>query len=278
MAVLRPKNVNIQLLACLVDEDDTNDSDYRFLADGQRARYVTTAPGTFVGAEDDRTFEPILLGELFPPFPSGSWNQGHVAKDTATGETAFVKTETVQLAGVKNIWHPVKLNEFDFTQQHRIRQRVRVATHPELNNGKPVLMKLAVWPWEIASMEVETTAYQFIDGRSIGPKFLGHVTEGNDGRVVGFIIEWVQDARAAGLEDIESCKMALGRLHKLNIKSGDINKHNFLVRDGQDTVLIDFETAEFGCSPEELDLETGTLEHTLQDKSSRGGVEPHREQ
>ncbi|KAI0967736.1 hypothetical protein F4678DRAFT_474920 [Xylaria arbuscula] len=278
MAVLRPRNVNVQLLACLVDEDDTNDSDYRFLTDGQRVRYVTTAPGTFLGAEDDRTFEPILLGELFPPFPSGSWNNGHVAKDTATGETAFVKTETVPLAGIKNIWHPVKLNEFDFTQQRRIRQRVHVSTHPELNNGKPVLIKLAIWPWEMASMEVETTAYQLIDGRSIGPKFLGHVTEGNDGRVVGFIIEWVQGARAAGLEHIECCKMALGRLHKLDIKFGDINKHNFLVRDGQDIVLVDFEMVKFGCSPEEVDDEMGALKRTLQDKSSRGGVEPHQEQ
>ncbi|KAI0439861.1 hypothetical protein F4803DRAFT_568019 [Xylaria telfairii] len=251
MVVLRPRNVNVQLLACLVDEDDINDSDYRFLTDEQRVRYVTTAPGTFLGAEDDRTFEPILLGELFPPFPSGSWNKGHVAKDTATGETAFVKTETVQLAGIKNIWHP----------QRRIRQRVHVSTHPELNNGKPVLIKLAIWPWEMASME-----------------FLGHVTEGSDGRTVGFIIEWVQGARAAGLEDIECCKMALGRLHKLDIKFGDINKHNCLVRDGQDIVLVDFEMVEFGCSPEEVDFEMDALKRTLQDKSSRGEVEPYQEQ
>ncbi|KAI1260731.1 hypothetical protein F5Y18DRAFT_404355 [Xylariaceae sp. FL1019] len=275
MPVPRPKNANIQLLACLVDEDDTDDSDYRFLADGQHVRYVTTAPGTFVGAEDDRTSEPVLLGELFPPFPSGSWNKGHVAKDTATGERAFVKTETVQFAGVKNIWHPVKLNEFDFTQQSRIRQRVHVSTHPDLNNGKPVLIKLAVWPWEIPSMEIETTAYQLIDGHGIGPKFLGHVTEGKDGRVVGCVIEWVQGARAARLEDIEHCKVALERLHALGIKSGDINKHNFLVRDGQDTVLVDFEAATFGCSLEEMDEETGALKRTLQDKSFRGGVEPH---
>ncbi|KAI0164027.1 hypothetical protein GGR57DRAFT_452093 [Xylariaceae sp. FL1272] len=278
MAVPRPRNANVQLLACLVDEDDIDDSDYRFLADGHRVRYVTTAPGTFDGAEDDRTFEPVLLGELFPPFPTGSWNKGHVAKDTATREPTFIKVETVQLAGIKNAWHPVKLNEFDFTQQRRIRQRVHVSTHPELNDGEPVLIKLAIWPWEIASMEVETTAYQLIDGRGIGPKFLGHVTEGNDGRVVGIITEWVQGARAAGPEDIECCKRALGRLHELNIKSGDINKHNFLVRDGQDIVLVDFEMAKFWCSLEEVDDEMGALKRTLQDKSFRGGVEPHQEQ
>jgi hypothetical protein len=67
MTALRKKNVNVRLLACLVDGDDTDDSDYRFLVDGH-VKYISTAPNTFLGAEDDRTFEPILLGELLPPF------------------------------------------------------------------------------------------------------------------------------------------------------------------------------------------------------------------
>lgn len=237
MTVPKPKNANVQLLACLVDEDNTDDSDYRFLIDRQHIKYVTTAPGTFREAEDHRTFEPILLGKLFPPFPIGDWNRGHVAKDPQTGEDTFVKTETVHLAGVENLWHPARLNELDFTQQDRVRQRVHISTHPELNNGEPVLVKLAVWPWEIAFIEAETAAYQWINDSGIGPKFLGHLTEGKDGRVIGFVVEWVQGARAAGLGDMDSCKKALGRLHELGIKFGDINKHNFLVRDGHDVVF-----------------------------------------
>jgi hypothetical protein len=274
MTVPKPKNANVRLLACLVDEDDTYDSDYRFLFDRQHVKYVTTAPGTFRGAEDDRTFEPILLGELLPPFPIGNWNKGHVAKDPKTGEVAFVKTETVCLVGVENLWHPVKLNELDFTRQDRLRQQVHISTHPEINDGQPVLIKLAVWPWEITSIEVETTAYQWINGSGIGPKFFGHLTEGKDGRVVGFIVEWVQGARAAGSGDIEGCKKALGRLHRLGIKSGDINKHNFLVRDGHDVVLVDFETAKHNCSPQELEYEMSALKSSLEDTSFRGGVGP----
>lgn len=267
------RNANVRLLACLIDDDDTNDSDYRFLVDGQHVKYISTAPGTFREAEDDRTFEPVLLGELLPPFPTGDWNQGHAAWDPETGKAAFVRTETVHFAGVKNLWHPLRLNELDFTRQDRVRQRVHISTHPEIQGGKPVLVKLAVWPWEIPSIEVETAAYQWISDRGVGPKFLGHLTEGKDGRVVGFVAEWVEGARAAGLEDMEGCKKALGRLHELGIELGDINKHNFLVRDGYDVVLVDFETVKRHCSPQELEAEMRALKSNLEDTSFRGGVE-----
>jgi hypothetical protein len=271
-------NANVRLVACLVDDDDTNDSDYRFLVNGQHVKYMSTTPGTFRGAEDDRTFEPInLLGELLPPFPIGDWNKGHAARDPETGKATFVRTEIAQFAGVNNLWHPVKLNELDFTRQDRLRQRVYVSTHPEVKGGKPVLIKLAVWPWETPSIKVETAAYQGISDSGISPQFLGHLTEGKDGRVVGFVAEWVEGARAAGPGDIDGCKKALGRLHKLGIKLGDINKHNFLVRDGHDVVLVDFETAKRDCSPAELEDEISALKSSLEGTSSRDGVEAAHE-
>ena len=127
-----------------------------------------------------------------------------------------------------------------------------------------MLVKFAVWPWEIPFMEVETAAYQWIRDSGIGPKFLGHLTEGRDGRVVGFVTEWVEGARAAGPGDIDGCKKALGRLHKLGIKLGDINRHNFLVRDRHDVVLVDFETAKRDCSATELEDEMNALESRLE--------------
>ncbi|OAQ96889.1 hypothetical protein LLEC1_05319 [Akanthomyces lecanii] len=271
------KNANVRLLACLVDDDDENDSDYRFLVDGQYVKYVSTEPGTFQGAEDDRTFEPNLLGELFPPFPPGDWNNGHVAKNPETGRVAFVRTDTVQFAGVNDLWHPAKFNELAFTRQHRVRQRVHVSTHPEVFDGRPVLVKLAVWPWEIPSMEMETAVYQWISDTAAGPRFLGHLTEGEDGRVVGFVTEWLEHARAAGPGDLDGCSKALGRLHELGIKLGDVNKHNFLVRDGHDVVLVDFEVAKRDCSSLELEDEMRALKSSLEDTSYRGGIEPIHE-
>lgn len=278
MMTSQAKNVNVRLLACLIDDDDTNNGDYRFLVDGQHVKYICTAPGTFLGAEEDRTFEPILLSKLLPPFPTGDWNNGYVARDPGTGKAIFVVTEAVQFEGVKNLWHPVKLNELDFTRQDRVRQRVHVSTHPNVKGGNPVLIKLAVWPWEIPFVEVETAAYRWISDSGVGPKFLGHLTEGKDGRVIGFVTEWLEDARAAGPEDIDGCKKALGRLHKLGIKLGDINKHNFLVRDGRDVVLVDFEMAKQDCSPSELEDEMNALNTSLESTSFRGGVEPVHEQ
>jgi hypothetical protein len=116
MTAPQQRNANVRLLACLIDDDDTSDSDYRFLVDRQHMKCISTASGTFCGAEDDRTFEPILLSELLPPFPPGDWNRGHAARDPETGEATFVRTETVPLAGVKSFWHLVKLNELDFTR------------------------------------------------------------------------------------------------------------------------------------------------------------------
>ncbi|KAG6848765.1 hypothetical protein H0H93_014290 [Arthromyces matolae] len=276
MNVSKAKNANVQLLHCLVDDADTVDSDYRFLVDGKYVKYVTTAPETFQQfvSEDcfERLFGPVLLGELLPPFPVGSWNKGHVAKDPKTGDIAFITAEVVALPGVENLWHPVKLNELDFTQKESVRQRVRISTHPELNDGKPVLIKTAVWPWEIPAMENETAIYERIGDKGIGPKFLGHVTEGSEGRVVGFVVECVQDARTAGPGDLESCKRALEQLHELGIKHGDINKHNFLVQEGDNVIMIDFETST-QCSSQELKDEMKTLKESLEDLSFRGGRE-----
>ncbi|KAF5000135.1 hypothetical protein FGRMN_1949 [Fusarium graminum] len=266
----RQHNANVRLLACLVDEDDIDDSDYRFLVDEKHVKYVTTAPGAFLGAEDDRTFEPILLGELLPSFPAGDWNKGHVARDPAIGKPIFVKTETVQLPHVNNCWHPASFNELEFTEKARLKQRVRVSTHPVINDGKPVVIKLAVWPWEIPYVETETAAYERIKDLQIGPKFLGHVTEGKDGRVVGFVAEWIDGARIAEPSDIEGCQKALGNLHQLGVKMGDVNKHNFLVRDCNDVVLVDFETAELNSSMLELEEEMNALKSSLEDTSGRG--------
>ncbi|KFH45472.1 hypothetical protein ACRE_036720 [Hapsidospora chrysogenum ATCC 11550] len=173
------------------------------LSTGSHVKYISTAPGAFRGAVDNRTFETILLSELLPPFPPGHWNKGHVARDPETGKATFVKTEKVQFAAVGRLVHPVKFNELDFTQQYR----------------------------------VETAAYQWLSDSRVGPEFLGHLTKGKDGRVVSFVAEWVEGARAAGPRDINGCKKALARLHELGIKFGDMSKHNFLVRDGHDVIF-----------------------------------------
>ncbi|KAF5236327.1 hypothetical protein FANTH_11279 [Fusarium anthophilum] len=246
------KNSSVRMLACLLDGDDIMESDYRFHVDGTLAKYVKTAPGTFLCDPEDRAFEPVLLGNLFPQFPPGDCNNGY-------------------FPGVQNCWHPLRFKELDFTRQDRLRQRVHVSTHPGVNTGKPVLVKFAVWPWEVRYAEAETTAYEWLQNVKVVPKFLGHVTEGKDGRVIGFVTEFIEGARPAEPRDLEGCEKALKKLHELGIKMGDTNKFNFLVRDGHDVIIADLEAAEQGCSQDELQEEMKGLKACLEDMSFLGG-------
>ncbi|KAK0753435.1 hypothetical protein B0T18DRAFT_452276 [Schizothecium vesticola] len=104
------------------------------------------------------------------------------------------------------------------------------------------------------------------------PRFLGHLTE--EGRVIGFVLEYISNAGAAGPGDLAACQSVLQKLHSLGVKHGDINKHNFLVRDDGRVVLLDFETATKDVSRDELEAEYQRLTESLQDPSLRRAVRP----
>lgn len=258
-------NSHAQLLAVLADFDDEEETEYRFLVDGLHVKYVTVDPGVL--PKDDRTFAPVLI-PLLPPFPPGDWNEGRIAKDPQTGRPFFASTKKSELPGVKNTWHQTVIDHIELKRQERLRQNVHVATHPLFE--KAVVYKCAEFPWQIGYLEAETTAYQWIHGRGVGPEFLGHVAE--EGRVIGFVVEHVEGAQTATPADLAACRRALARLHTLGIRHGDINKHNFLVRGDGEAVMIDFEAAERGRTGEELEAEYGRLEESLNDTSGRGGV------
>ena len=258
------RNSNVQLLAALVDSNDEDEGDYRFLVDGKHVKYVTVDPGVL--PRDDRTFAPILLPTL-PAFPPGDWNEGHISKDPLDGHPVFSRYTHSDLPGVSNTWHRTHIDHLELKKLNRIRQNIHVVTHPLFD--RPVLVKFAVFPWQMPYFEAETTAYEWVDGRGVGPKFLGHLTEG--GRVFGFVTEYIDDARTAEAGDLAVCQNALAKLHSLGIKHGDINRFNFLVREGE-AVLVDFETARRCAEKRELEAEYERLEQSLRDSSRRGGT------
>ncbi|KAK4040024.1 alpha-galactosidase a precursor [Parachaetomium inaequale] len=228
-------NSHVQLLAALVDFDDKEESEYRFLVDGRHVKYVTVDPGVL--PKDDRTFAPVLL-PLLPPFPLGDWNEGHISKDAQNGRPVFANVNKSSLPGVKNTWHPTLIDHLELRKLDRLRQNIHKVAHPRFD--EPVLVKFAEFPWQIPYLEDETTVYQWIDGSGIGPKFLGHVTE--EGRVIGFVMEYIDGARTATPDDLRACQRALSRLHALGIKHGDINKHNFVAAERDRTrVELDVE-------------------------------------
>jgi len=174
----------------------------------------------------------------------------------------------VSLPGVQHIWHDKFIDYMDLTKSERLRSNVWEVTSTRFKSA--VIAKFAVFPWEIAYLEAETVAYQWIHGKDIGPRFLGHLTE--EGRVIGFLIEQIPNARRAGPSDLSSCQEALARLHCLGIRHGDLNRHNNLICDGRAT-LIDFDGAQTCRDQDDLKQEFDSLPERLMDDSGLGGNE-----
>lgn len=256
-------NSNVRLLAALADCNDEEESHFRFLVDEEHIKYVTIDPGLF--PKDDLTFAPVLI-PMLPPFPPGNWNEGHISKDPRTQQPVFSRVTHSDLPEIRDAWHERRVDHLELKELNRVRQNIYHVTCPAFD--VPVLVKFASFPWEMPYFEAETTAYEWIEGKGIGPRFLGHLTEA--GRVFGFVLEYIDGARTAEPRDLAACQRILAKLHALGIKHGDINKYNFLIKNGE-AILIDFETAQ-KCSDEaELESEYNHLESSLNDPSYRGG-------
>ncbi|THX74173.1 hypothetical protein D6D05_07086 [Aureobasidium pullulans] len=139
-----------------------------------------------------------------------------------------------------------------------------ISHHP--SDGKPHFSRVTndplpsiAQPWHPAR----------IQGHGIAPAFLAHLTE--EGRIIGFVMEHIANARHAEPEDLPLCQETLLRLHRLGIKHGDVNKHNILVRDST-AILIDYDNALRGQEADVLNEEFLSLDAELRDTSGRGGT------
>jgi hypothetical protein len=119
-----------------------------------------------------------------------------------------------------------------------------------------VVAKFAHFKWEIQYLEDKTTAYEWIDGHGIGPRFLGHLTE--DNRVIRFLMERITNAQHAGPNDLTAYQQTLCRLHRLGVRHSNINRFNFLIR-GSTAVLIEFNSAQKCDNQDSLHKEFETL-------------------
>lgn len=242
--------------------DDQDESYFRLLIDNH-VKYLTI-PGNLWSSED-LCFSPSLLS-LLPSFPPGDWNDGLVTKDPETGQAHFVYTRKTAFAGVQNTWHDTFVEYTDLKIGEKLRIGIYEVTGPMFEDI--VVAKFARFDWEIRYVENETTAYQWLQGSGIGPRFLGHLVE--HGRVIGFLMERVIGARFASPEDLEVCQEALSRLHELGVKHGDTNRFNFLVC-ADEVVLIDYDTAQKCDDAASLQEEFDGLLGSLQDESAKGG-------
>ncbi|KAJ5124874.1 uncharacterized protein N7515_008699 [Penicillium bovifimosum] len=211
---------SIELLQAEADENDQ--SYFRLLING-RIKYITIDP--YLYSVEDMCFGPSLISLPPPPLPTGEWNLGLVAKNE-NGQPHFASATQTAFPSVQNVWHETSVEYTELEVGEKLRTGIyEIKCHLF---DEPVVIKFARLDWEIQYLENETTAYQWIEGYDIGPRFLGHLTE--DGRVIGFMMERIKDARHAGPQDLEACTEVLSRLHGLGIHHGDTNRFNFLVR------------------------------------------------
>lgn len=226
------RNLNVELVEFMVDNDDKQVGKYRFVVDGKHIKYLAVEPGCL--PKDGRTDERVLLQNL-PEFPPGDWSEGHVLKDQRTGLPSFSKIKLPDIPSIEDVWHDVKIerSELKFPK----RGQKQIVSHPSFT-GHAVL-KLAHSELAIGFLENETGVYGFLEGTGIAPRFLGHVTE--YGNVVGFLREDMEGYREAivGTTDVYACNTTLKRLHDMGCRYVQPRKESFLVgKDG--AFMIDF--------------------------------------
>lgn len=231
-----------KLLAC--ENPKAEHHLHRYLFDDNKVRYIKIMKGT-----DKHYFhtKPLVAVEAvdfqptpMPPAPAGNWNWGTVDIDPQTNQPCFTKTRKEKLMGVDSEWHcdsfdHLKLRLYESEGEHHL-QTFRPPQPNVLE--RPIFFKIALFPSQIDLMQNEIDTYKQIRGRSIGPEFLGHVTE--EARTIGFVVEKLEEFRPPTSADYGKCEAVLKKLHGLRILHGDMHGGNILVNDHR-AVLIDFE-------------------------------------
>ena len=95
-----------------------------------------------------------------------------------------------------------------------------------------------------------------------------------EGRVTALVIEYIQDARHAGPDDVEECQAALRRLHQLGKLHGNVNRYNFLVREDNErktVTIIDLESVMDCTETGAFEVEIDCLRQELHSPDGKGG-------
>lgn len=143
----------------------------RLLVDPRFIKYVTIESSIY--AIEDMTFGPSLATVLLP---LSRKLEGLIARDADTGQPYFARAAWTAFPGVASIWHGTCIEYTGLKIGEKLRMGVSEATHPTFDTV--VAIKFTCFVWEIQYVENETTAYHWIEGHDIGPRFLGQPHRG----------------------------------------------------------------------------------------------------
>ncbi|KAI0906297.1 hypothetical protein F4823DRAFT_90265 [Ustulina deusta] len=241
----------------------SNTLDFRVLIEGpeQMIKYVSVSSDVLpLGSRKGARSETAVV--KVPALPGGDWNTADFGVAVNGKQITVSRTSCASLPSVENIWHP---DSFEYLDLQTIptpwsTKRVKLVTHPRLNTpGNKAVLKFAEFGHSIPGIDRETEIYKHLVGRGVAPQFIAHVTENRGARVIGFLAEYIEDARRiekGSVSDlaVDKCKKALSNLHRLDIAHHDAHPSNCLIRGDGTAVLIDFEHARRGEADTQRDL------------------------
>jgi hypothetical protein len=239
-----PKSVAF-MIEDVIQGLDTKPVHYRIRV-GQRIKYLR-------GPKPLSTL-PDQSGDklCFQTVADGEWNLGtmEVGSD---GRYMLVSTENRQLPDLMAVWHRGRFDlgdlgyptevpmdssgeRFEFPLQLRGHMPSGVFETDKAMEKAVV----ALWNYDLegsysGALANESYIYSLLQGQTIAPQFLGHLTE-NNSRTIGYVLESVE-ARQAEMMDFEGCREALQQLHNLGIVHGGINRESFLIKNDSKALL-----------------------------------------
>ncbi|KAK2731601.1 hypothetical protein FQN57_003276 [Myotisia sp. PD_48] len=228
------KHIPISQIQVLSQEIDDEHGYYRIRA-GNRVHFVKID----VNAYDEETMRvPYYLIRKLPNFPDSDWIKMRITRSVNGSLSSSISFEP--LPGIWAVWHP---RQIDILSLKRT-----VYYGPSISEvmfeGRPAVLKIARWEWEIPHRHTETAVYRDLTQRQdkndpVIPEFLGHVTE--NGRVMGILLEKIE-GDFAYLKDLEACTRVLSKIHAMGVIHGDPNRYNFIINRSTASIrMIDFE-------------------------------------
>ncbi len=206
--------------------------------------------------------EPFSID--LPHLPSGDWNEASIRLDQHTCAPSINNTTKSMHLGMADDWHPRKIEYVELVKVRTLQpDRLQVVSHPDFD--APVLAKIASFPWDIPPLEREAMMYRLLYSSGIVPEFLGHVTE--DGRIIGFMTEFIHETPSIRIKNLRSCQDALRRLHQRGIAHGDAHGDNCLIRNDGSAVLIDFELSIVTSSEAEFNRDLEIMDRCIRANS-----------
>ncbi|KAJ3555561.1 hypothetical protein NPX13_g10331 [Xylaria arbuscula] len=216
-------------------ETSTRDDSYFRIRYNDKVKYVVVIRGTF---NSDELCLPLYS---LPPLPyeDDGWTVARVSRNPGSPQLQFV-LENRPLQGVKEIWHPEQVDCLALKRVQRLTMNVSECTRKGQEAPQSTVIAKS--------------------------RDLRHVVE--QGRVIGFVLEKLH-GKSASIEHRARCTEVLGRLHRLGLLHGDVNRHNFMVGDGW-TKMIDFEKSKETQDEGLVKAEVLSLLSKLEDESGRG--------